>query len=86
LDTWIYNEDIGPSPFEGFDVGGDGMSGYNIYGYEVIALRGYENSSLTPIVNGLKSGNVYDKFTLELRYRLPLIFCYCIWIDISGSW
>jgi outer membrane protein insertion porin family len=68
----FYNPDIGPSPFEGFDVGGDGMSGYNIYGYEMIALRGYENSSLTPIVNGLKSGNVYDKLTLELRYPITL--------------
>lgn len=68
----FYNPDIGPSPFEGFDVGGDGMSGYNIYGYEVIAQRGYENGSLTPIVNGLKSGNVYDKFTIELRYPVTL--------------
>ena len=68
----FYNDDIGPSPFEGFDVGGDGMSGYNIYGYEIIAQRGYENSSLTPIINGLKSGNVYEKLTLELRYPITL--------------
>jgi len=67
-----YNGDIGPSPFEGFDVGGDGMTGYNIYGYETIALRGYENSSLTPRVKGLKSGNVYEKLTLELRYPITL--------------
>jgi len=67
-----YNDDIGPSPFEGFDVGGDGMSGYNIYGYETIALRGYENSSLTPRVNNLKSGNVYQKISLELRHPITL--------------
>jgi outer membrane protein insertion porin family len=67
-----YNNQIGPSPFEGFDVGGDGMSGYNIYGYETIALRGYENSSLTPRVNGMKAGNVYSKLTLELRYPITL--------------
>jgi outer membrane protein insertion porin family len=68
-----YNDQIGPSPFEGFDVGGDGMTGYNIYGYETIALRGYENSSLTPRVrNGIKSGNVYSKLTLELRYPITL--------------
>jgi outer membrane protein insertion porin family len=48
------------------------MTGYNIYGYETIALRGYENSSLTPRVNGLKSGNVYEKLTLELRYPITL--------------
>lgn len=67
-----FNDDIGPSPFEGFDLGGDGMSGYNLYGYETIALRGYENSSLTPRINGLKSGNVYTKLTMELRYPITL--------------
>jgi len=68
----FYNKDIGPSPFEGFDLGGDGLTGYNIYGYETIALRGYSNSSLTPRVNDTKSGNVYEKLTLELRYPFSL--------------
>lgn len=63
-----YNKNWGYSPFEGFLVGGDGMSGYNTYGSEVIALRGYENYSLTPYKNGAYAGNVYDKFTVELRY------------------
>ncbi|MFC2129443.1 outer membrane protein assembly factor BamA [Bacteroidota bacterium] len=68
-----YNDDIGPSPFEGFDVGGDGLSGYNLYGRETIAMRGYENGSLTPrTANGAKSGNVYTKFTAELRYPVSL--------------
>ncbi len=72
-----YNEDIGPSPFESFDVGGDGLSGYNLYGRETIAQRGYPNGSLTPTVtdaNGYskKSGNVYTKFTMELRYPISL--------------
>ena len=67
-----YNEDIGPSPFEGFDLGGDGMSGYSLYGRETIALRGYENGSLTPVVNGNKAGNVYEKLTFELRYPISL--------------
>ncbi|MBN1131734.1 MAG: outer membrane protein assembly factor BamA [Bacteroidales bacterium] len=71
---WLghYNDDIGPSPFEGFDLGGDGLSGYNLYGRETIAQRGYPNSSLTPTVNGKKSGNVYTKYTLELRYPISL--------------
>jgi outer membrane protein insertion porin family len=68
----FYNKDIGPSPFEGFDLGGDGMSGYNLYGRDVIGLRGYENGSLTPVVNGNKSGNVYERVTLELRYPISL--------------
>ncbi len=68
-----YNDDIGPSPFEGFDLGGDGLSGYNLYGRETIAQRGYPNRSLTPTdANGNKSGNVYTKYTLELRYPVSL--------------
>ena len=74
----FYNRNWGYSPFEGFLLGGDGMSGYNTYGSEVISLRGYENYSLTPQVyapyaNGYAySGNVYDKFTVELRYPVVL--------------
>jgi len=67
-----YSRNLGYSPFEGYVVGGDGMSGYNTYGTEVIGLRGYANSSLTPMVNNAYSGNVYDKFTIELRYPLVL--------------
>ena len=63
-----YNKKWGYSPFEGFILGGDGMSGYNTYGSEVIGLRGYENYSLTPYINGAYAGHVYDKFTVELRY------------------
>jgi len=65
-----YNRKWGYSPFEGFIVGGDGMSGYNTYGSEVIALRGYENYSLTPYIDGAYAGNLYDKFTVELRYPI----------------
>ncbi|MFA6858692.1 MAG: POTRA domain-containing protein [Bacteroidales bacterium] len=74
-----YNKNWGYSPFEGFLLGGDGMSGYSTYGSEVISLRGYENYSLTPYVatayssNGSAyAGNVYDKFTVELRYPVIL--------------
>jgi len=74
-----YNRNWGYSPFEGFLVGGDGMSGYYSYGTEMVSLRGYENNSLTPYVpssynsNGYAyAGNVYDKFTVELRYPVIL--------------
>lgn len=67
-----YNRNLGYSPFEGFNLGGDGMSGYNTYGQEIISLRGYKNYSLTPMRDNAYVGNVYDKFTLELRYPLLL--------------
>ncbi len=58
------------SPFETFDVGGDGMTGYSSYATESIALRGYENSSLTPY-RGLE-GYAYTRLGFELRYPLML--------------
>jgi outer membrane protein insertion porin family len=72
-----YNKDISYSPFEGFDVGGDGMSGYNLYGKETIGLRGYDNGSLTPRVRlgdmrSVNVANIYNKFTLEIRYPITL--------------
>ena len=73
-----YNRKWGYSPFEGFRLGGDGMSGYDTYGSEIVSLRGYENYSLTPLADSdystgnYYSGNVYDKFTVELRYPLIL--------------
>ncbi len=73
-----YNRKWGYSPFEGFRVGGDGMSGYDSYGSDIIALRGYENYSLTPwevtpySTSGYYAGNVYDKFTMEFRYPVIL--------------
>ncbi len=74
-----YNRNWGYSPFEGFRVGGDGMSGYDTYGSEIISLRGYENYSLTPQATSsynetgnYYAGNVYDKFTVELRYPVIL--------------
>ncbi|MBR4438423.1 MAG: outer membrane protein assembly factor BamA [Bacteroidales bacterium] len=67
-----YKKSLGYSPFEGFELGGDGMSGYNTYGSDIIALRGYPNYSLTPTENGAYVGHIYDKFTLELRYPLIL--------------
>lgn len=62
------------SPFEGFEVGGDGMSGYSMYGSDNIGLRGYGNGTLTPIAaNGQRlGGNIYSKFTAEVRYPLSL--------------
>ena len=73
-----YNRNWGYSPFEGFRVGGDGMSGYDTYGSEIVSLRGYENYSLTPLADSdyttgnYYAGNVYDKFTVELRYPVIL--------------
>jgi outer membrane protein insertion porin family len=65
------------SPFEGFEMGGDGMSGYSMYGREYIGLRGYENGALTNagssfIAPQSSDARLYSKFTMELRYPIML--------------
>jgi len=58
------------SPFERFQVGGDGMSGYTMYGVDIIALRGYEDGQLDPV--GSNYSIAYNKYTVELRYPVIL--------------
>ena len=52
------------------------MSGYNVYGVEIIGLRGYENSALTPnsyTVDGRRDyARAYNKYTMEIRYPIIL--------------
>ena len=69
-----YNQERGMIPFERFFLGGDGMQNFAMDGREVIALRGYPNGSLTPVSeNGQSNGaNIYNKFSLELRYPITL--------------
>ncbi|MDE5941739.1 MAG: outer membrane protein assembly factor BamA [Muribaculaceae bacterium] len=57
------------SPFETFYVGGDGMSGSYTYATETIALRGYENGSLTPWG---REGYAYTRFGVELHFPFML--------------
>lgn len=55
------------SPFETFDVGGDGMSGYSgSFATENVALRGYENNSIA------QQARAYTRLGLELRYPFIL--------------
>jgi outer membrane protein insertion porin family len=62
------------SPFEGFRVGGDGMSGYTLYGEDIIGMRGYKDGELVPMEsqNINDKARVYTKYTMELRYPLIL--------------
>lgn len=54
------------SPFERFYVGGDGLSGFGLDGREIVALRGYDNNSLSP-----QGGSaIFTKYNMELRYRI----------------
>ena len=60
-----YNQGIGFSPFERFQVGGDGLSGYSYFiGKDIISQRGYEIYE--------SSGTIFNKYQCELRYPFSL--------------
>ncbi|MDR0829893.1 MAG: BamA/TamA family outer membrane protein [Prevotellaceae bacterium] len=71
------------TPFEKFNVGGDGMSGYSSPGTETIGLRGYTSGALTPnkMVDGyaVSNGNLYTRLTMEVRYPIMLQQSTTIW-------
>ncbi|MEX0968647.1 MAG: outer membrane protein assembly factor BamA [Bacteroidia bacterium] len=66
----LYNRELGITPFERYELGGDGLSNINLDGRDIIALRGYANGAVTP--TSTQGATIFDKFTLELRYPLSL--------------
>lgn len=80
-----YNRTLGVSPFERYYIGGDGLSGFNLDGREIIAGRGYQ-AYLSP--NG--GGTIYAKYTLELRQPVVLSPTATVWVhgfaEASNGW
>ncbi len=64
----FYNRQIGDAPFEHFYLGGSGLTGYALDGREIIALRGYDDQS----VSSRTGGTIISKYSMELRYPLSL--------------
>jgi outer membrane protein insertion porin family len=93
-----YNRKLDFSPFERFQLGGDGLTNsYGLLGYDVISLRGYpvfENSD--PSINNpdQTSANrfftIFNKYSLELRYPLvtnPSSTIYALtFFDAANGW
>ncbi|HAE12790.1 MAG: BamA/TamA family outer membrane protein [Chitinophagales bacterium] len=67
-----YNKDIGISPFERFQLGGDGITNFNFYGTDIIALRGYEIFNVASGFSTARTEPIFTKYTLELRYPISL--------------
>jgi outer membrane protein insertion porin family len=70
-----YNAEIGVSPFERFQLGGNGLANQQFGAYtgvDLISLRGYDTNELPAnIQNGsLVATPIFDKFTIELRYPI----------------
>jgi len=72
-----YNRKLGFSPFERFQVGGDGLTNnFGLLGYDIIAHRGYpvyqtSDPAVNPdISNADQFFTIFNKYQLELRYPL----------------
>lgn len=61
-----YNSDIGYSPFERFELGGDGISNIQFFGRDIVALRGYE------VLSPTTGAPFFNKFTVEMRFPISL--------------
>jgi outer membrane protein insertion porin family len=64
----MYNKAVGVAPFERFYLGGSGLTGFALDGREIIALRGYDDQSLSPRTGA----PIIAKYTWELRYPVSL--------------
>lgn len=64
----MYQPKVGPAPFERFYLGGSGLTGFALDGREIIALRGYDDQSLSPSTGNM----IISKYTWELRYPVSL--------------
>ena len=86
-----YNKNIGAPPFERFYLGGAGLSSWALDGREIIGMRGYDDSALTPMQNGeYVGGTIFNKFTAELRYPItlnPSATIYVLgFVEAGNSW
>ncbi len=79
-----YYNNAAQSPFERFQVGGDGIQGFTIFGRDIIAHRGYE------IYTDQGGATIFNKYTAELRYPLSLNPSSTIyglaWYEAANAW
>ncbi len=78
-----YNSDIGFSPFERFQLGGDGLSGYSYFiGKDIISQRGYDVYA--------SDATIFNKYTAEVRYPFslsPTATIYgLVFMDAANAW
>ncbi|CAH0999032.1 Outer membrane protein assembly factor BamA [Neolewinella maritima] len=77
-----YDDAVGVSPFERFQLGGDGVNNqqFAFAGVDIISLRGYEIEDLAnnfvfdPVTRSNRkiATPIFSKYTVELRYPLSL--------------
>ncbi|HXS36790.1 MAG TPA: POTRA domain-containing protein [Flavipsychrobacter sp.] len=78
-----YDPGIGFSPFQRFQLGGDGLSGYTYFiGRDIISQRGYEVYAT--------DATIFNKYSVELRYPFSLSPTATIYglafVDAANAW
>ncbi len=93
-----YNSKLDFSPFERFQLGGDGLTNnMGLLGYDIISLRGYPVfESSDPSINNPDQTSasrfftIFNKYSLELRYPLvtnPASTIYALtFFDAANGW
>ena len=88
-----YQQKTDFSPYEGFDMGGSGMQGYQLYGIEIVPMRGYTESALTPYADKSQTfskANIYTKANIELRFPAimqPSSTIYgMVFVEVGNAW
>lgn len=81
-----YDNTLGDSPFERFYLGGSALTGFQLDGREIIALRGYDDLSLSPVTGA----TFISKYTMEMRYLLspnPSATIYALgFLEAGNTW
>ena len=66
-----FNSELGLSPFERYELGGDGISNFvGLQGRDIISLRGYRDPVQDVSEANRLGAPIYNKFTAELRYLI----------------
>ena len=61
-----FNKDLGITPFERYELGGEGFNQVLFLGRDIIGLRGYD------VITDDLGAPIFNKYTMELRYPLSL--------------
>jgi outer membrane protein insertion porin family len=61
-----FNKDLGVTPFERYQLGGQGFNQFTILGTDIIGMRGYD------IITPDGGSPIMNKYSMELRYPISL--------------
>lgn len=87
----FYNKNVGLSPFDRYELGGDGISNFvGLQGKDIISLRGYKDPVQDVSVANELGAAIYNKYTVEFRYLISPNPSATIWVlaflEAGNAW